>query len=322
MSQFIVLSKTIFLVMVLACTAMAQDFPNKTIRLLIGFPPGGGADVVARQLAPRFSDEFGQQVIVESRSGAGGNIALEYLAKQAPDGYTLMLTTPTITVNPALYPKIGFDAQKDFSPIGLVATTVYVLVVHPSLPVTSVVELISLAKAKPLQLNYSSGGNGAAAHLAGELFRSMAGIKITHLPYKGVSQALMAVLSGEGQLTFATQPTALPHVYSKKLRALGVTSSKRSIFTPEIPTIAESALAGYETTAWFGVVGPAKMPQSVISHLNNKIRTILEKADVKIAMSKQSLEILSSTPDQFGIFMRDELIKWTKVVRESEMRID
>jgi tripartite-type tricarboxylate transporter receptor subunit TctC len=225
-------------------------------------------------------------------------------------------------VNPALYPKVGYDPLRDFAPVALVATTVYVLAVHPSLPVKKVSELITLAKARPRQLNYSSGGNGAAAHLAGELFRSMAGIQLIHLPYKGVAQALMAVLSGDAPITFASQPTALPLVRADKLRALGVTGAKRSPFSPDIPSIAEAALPGYETTAWFGIIAPAKTPAPVVAKLNAGMGRALDSAEVKAAMTRQSLEILPGRPEQFATLIRDELVKWRKVVKESGMRID
>ena len=220
--------------------ARAQNIPLKPIRLIVAFPPGGGADIVARQLAPRLGEQLGQQVVIDNRPGAGGNLALELLANAPADGYTIMLTTPTLTVNPALYPKIAYDPVRDFSPVGLVATTVYILVVHPSLPVSSVKDLLALARSKPGQLNYSSGGNGAAAHLAGELFRSMTGIDIVHVPYKGIAPALVAVLSGDAQLTFGSQPSSLPHVRQGKLRGLAVTSAKRSPFTPDLPSCGQN----------------------------------------------------------------------------------
>jgi tripartite-type tricarboxylate transporter receptor subunit TctC len=244
------------------------------------------------------------------------------LAKLPPDGYSLMFTTPTISINPALYPKINYDALRDFAPVTLVATTVYILVVHPSLPVKSVRELIALARAKPRQLNYSSGGNGAAAHLAGELFRSMSGIEIVHVPYKGIAPGLIAALSGEAQLTFASQPSTLPHVRAGKLRALAVTSAKRSSFTPDLPSIAEAGVPGYETTAWYGIIAPAKTPRPIVAKLNAEVIRALDNAEVKTALANQSFEIVTTTPEQFGAFIKDELVKWSKVVKDAGMRID
>jgi tripartite-type tricarboxylate transporter receptor subunit TctC len=303
-------------------SAMAQGYPSKPLRLVIGFPPGGGADIVGRQIAPRLGDLLGQPVVIDNRPGAGANIALELVAKQPPDGYTLMLTTPTIAVNPGLYPKVGYDSVRDFSPVALMASTVYMLVVHPSLPVKSVKELVALAKARPRQLNYSTGGNGAAAHLAGELFRSMAGIQIVHVPFKGIAPALVAVLSGEAQLTFASQPSSLSQVKAGKLRALAVTSLKRSPFTPDLPSIAEAGLPGYDTTAWYGIIAPAKTPPAIVKRLNEDVARVLEMPEVKTGLANRSFQILGGSPDEFGAFIKAELAKWGKVVKEAGMRID
>jgi len=302
--------------------AGAQDYPAKPVRLLIGFPPGGGADIVARQFTPKLGEQLGQQVVIENRGGAGGNIALEMLAKLPPDGYSLMLTTPTVAVNPALYPRVSYDSLRDFAPVVLVASTVYILVVHPSLPVKTVKEFITLSKSKPRQLNYSTGGNGAAAHLAGELFRSMSGIQVVHVPFKGIAQALIAVLSGEAQFTFGSQPSTLPHVKAGRLRALGVTSEKRSAFTPDIPSISEAALPGYDTTAWYGIIAPAKTPRPVIAKLNAEVLKALDTGEVKTGLANQSFEIITGTPEQFGAFIKEELVKWARVVKESGMKID
>jgi len=306
----------------LAPAGNAQDYPAKPVRMVVGFPPGGGADVVARQFTPRLSELLGQQVVIDYRSGASGNIALELLAKSPPDGYTLMLTTPTVTVNPALYPNLPYDTLRDFAPVVLVASTVYILVVHPSLPVKSVKDLIALAKARPGELFYSSGGNGAASHLAGELFNSMSRVRLAHVPYKGVAAALIAVLSGETQVTFASQPTALPHIKQGRLQPLAVTSAKRSSFTPALPSIAEAALPGYETTAWFGILAPAKMPVAITTRLNSEMNRALDRADVKAGFTSQSLESIGGSSEQFSALIKDELAKWRKVVKEAGMRID
>ena len=303
-------------------SAVAQTYPSKPIRLIIGFPPGGGADIVARQLTPKLGEQLGQQVVIDNRAGAGGNIALEMLATALPDGYTLMMTTPTVTVNPALYPKLGYNTLKDFTAVRLVASTAYILVVHPSVPAKTVQELIALAKAKPRQLNYSSGGNGAAAHLAGALFLSMTGVEMTHIPYKGVAPSLVALLSGEVQLTFSSQPSTIPLIKEGRLRPLGITSAKRSGFTPDIPTIAESGVPGYESTAWYGVIAPARTPAAIIARLNLELTKMLDQPDIKAAIAAQSFEILPSNPEQFNGFIKTELVKWAKVVKESGMRIE
>jgi tripartite-type tricarboxylate transporter receptor subunit TctC len=315
----------LFSTIFLACAAVdarAQEYPVKPIRLIVGFPPGGGADIVARVLTPKLGEQLGQQVAIDNRPGAAGNLAFELLAKAPADGYSIMLTTPTLTVNPALYPKLAYDPVRDFAPVGLLATTVYILVVHPSLPVKSVKELLVLAKSKPGQLNYSSGGNGAAAHLAGELFRSMTGIVVVHVPYKGVAQGLIAVLSGEAHFTFGSQPSALPHIKQGKLRGLAVTSAKRSSFTPDLPSIAEAGVPGYETTAWYGILAPAKTPREIVARLNSEFVKALSAPDVKSAMTNQSFEIVTGTPEQFATLIGDELAKWRTVVKSSGMRID
>ncbi len=313
---------TFFFLLAWGAVAAAQPYPSKPIRMLIGFPPGGGADIVARQITPRLGEQLGQQVVIDNRGGASGNIALGMLATAVPDGYSLMLTTPTLTVNPALYPNVGYDSLKDFAPVRLIASTAYILVVYPSVPAKSVQELVALAKAKPRQLNYSSGGNGAAAHLAGALFGSMTGADIVHIPYKGIGPALVALLGGEVQLTFSSQPSTIPHIKEGRLRPLGITSAKRSSFTPDIPTIAESGVPGYETTAWYGVIAPAGTPALVIARLNLELTKLLDQTEIKAAIAAQSFEIMPSDPRQFGGFIKTELVKWTKVVKDSGMRIE
>ena len=300
----------------------AQPYPSKPIRMLIGFPPGGGADIVARQLTPKLGELLGQQVVIDNRAGASGNIALEMLAAALPDGYTIMMTTPTVTVNPALYPKLGYDTLRDFTAVRPIASTAYILVVHPSVPAKSVQELIALAKAKPRTLNYSSGGNGAAAHLAGALFISMTGIEITHIPYKGVAPSLVALVSGETQLTFSSQPSTIPLIKEGRLRPLGITSAKRSAFTPDIPTIAEAGVPGYENTAWYGVIAPARTPAAVIARLNTELTKMLALPEIKAAIAAQSFEILTGNPAQFNDFIKAELLKWIKVVKDAGMRIE
>ena len=304
------------------CSAPAQSYPGKPIRLILGFPPGGGVDIVARQIAPMLSERLGQQVVIDNRAGAAGNIALEMLAKAPPDGYSLMLVTPSIAVNPALYRKLPFDPVHDFAPVTLVATSALILAVHPSLPAKSVTQLIALAKARPHQLSYSSGGNGSAAHLAYELFKGMTGVDIVHVPYKGIAPALIALLAGEVQLTFGTLPSTLPHVRTGKLRALAVTSPKRSTFLPDMPSVSEAGVPGYESAQWYGALLPAGTPPAIVARLNREFTAVVEMADVKTRLSSEGLETTTSTPEQFAAFIKSELAKWGKVVKESGMRID
>lgn len=302
--------------------AFAQGYPVKPIRLILGFTPGGGVDVVARQLVPKLSEQLGQQVVIENRPGAGGNIAFELLANAPADGYSLMMTTPTLTVNPGLYRKVAYDPLNDFAPVAMAASTIYVLVVHPSLPVKSVKELVALARAKPRALTYSSGGNGAAAHLAGEMFKSMTRTDVVHVPYKGIAPALVALLSGEAQLTFGSLPSTLPHVKAGKLRALAVTSAARSRFVPELPSIAEAGVPGYETTAWYGLIAPAKTPKAIVTRLNGELTKVLGLEEIRSRFASQSIEVVTSTPEQFGDFIKTELAKWRNVVKTSGMRVD
>ena len=302
--------------------ATAQDYPRKPVRLVIGFPPGGGADSVGRLVIAKLSERLGQQFVIDNRPGASGNIALEILAKSPPDGYTLMITTPTVTVNPALYSKPGYDPINDFSPVALMASTVYVFVVHPSLPVKSIRELVALAKAKPGQLYYSSGGNGAAAHLTMELFRSMTNIDIVHVPFKGIAPAVIALVSGEVQFSSGTPNATLPLVNEKRLRALAVTSAGRSAFAPDLPSVAEAGVPGYENTAWYGMLAPAKTPRPIIDKLNAAILAVIALPDVKAGFNTQSFEITTSTPDEFSALIKTELVKWAKVVKSSGMKVE
>ena len=314
------ISTAIFLVATAA--ASAQEYPVKPVRLIIGFPPGGGADNVARLIVPKLSELLGQQAVIDNRPGASGNIALELLAKSPPDGYVLMITTPTVTVNPALYARPGYDAINDFAPVALMGTAVYVLVVHPSLPVRSVKELMALARAKPRQLFYSSGGNGSAAHLSLELFRSMTGIEFVHVPYKGIAPAVIALLSGEVQFSSGTPASTMPFVRENRLRALAVTSAQRSAFVPELPSISEAGVPGYENTAWYGVLAPAKTPRPIIDKLNAATLRVIALPEVKAGFLAQSFEITTSTPEQFSALIKTELVKWAKVVKSSGMKVE
>ena len=300
----------------------AQNYPTKPVRLILGFPPGGGVDIVARQITSKLGEQLGQSVVIDNRPGAAANIALDLLAHAVPDGYSLMLTTPTLTVNPSLYKNLAYDPINDFAPVSLVASTVYVLVVHPSLPVRSVKQLIALARARPRELSYSSGGNGSAAHLAGEMFKSMAKVDILHVPYKGIAPALVALLNGEAQLTFGTLPSTLPLVRNGKLRPLAVTGSRRTKFVPDLPTISEAGVPDYATTAWYGVIAPAKTPKAIVDRLNSELAKVLKAEEIEKRFAKQNIEVLTSTPEQFGEFIKAELAKWRDVVNKARMRID
>ena len=302
--------------------ASAQNYPAKTIRLIVPFSPGGGTDFFARVVAAKLTQVLGQQVVVDNRAGAGGIIGTELVAKAPPDGYTLLMGhTGTLAINPSLYAKIPYDPVRDFSPVSLVAISPLVLVTNPSLPVKTVKELIALAKRRPGEIAYASGGSGTGTHLSAELFKTMAQIDLTHVPYKGTGIALTAGISGEVATLFSTLPPAVPHIRSGgRLRALGVTGSERSQAVPEIPTIAESGLPGYESTLRYGVLLPAGAPDAIVATLRQAIARFMKQPDFVEALAKDGAEPLPSTPEEFRAVMVSEVSKWAAVVKASGLR--
>lgn len=304
--------------------ATAQGgYPNKPVRVVVPFAAGGTTDIVTRILAQRLTESWGQQLIVDNRPGAGGNIGSEIVAKSPADGYTvLMATVATHGINASLYSKIPYDPVKDFAPVTLVASTPSVLMVTPSLPVTSVKDLVVLAKARPGQLNFGSPGNGSSHHLAGELFDSMTGVKMTHVPYKGTAAALIDVMAGQIQLTFDTLPSAMPYVKSRKLKALAVTSARRTRSLSELPTVSEAGVPGYEVTSWYGALAPAGTPTDVVNKLNTDFVRTIRIPEVTEKMIEAGAEPVANTPAQFATFIGEELRKWAKVVRDSGARVD
>jgi tripartite-type tricarboxylate transporter receptor subunit TctC len=302
--------------------AWAQQYPVRPIRLVVPFPPGGGTDTMARVVAPKLSEFLGQQVVSENRGGAGANIGAEVAAKSAPDGYTLMLATITNAIGASLYTKLNYDLVRDFATITQLATTPHILVVHPSVPVKSVKGFIALAKAKPGDLAYSSSGSGSAAHLAGELFNSLTGVKTTHIPYKGGGPSMIALVGGEVSLAFATMPSAIGYVRSGRLRGIAVTTDKRSPSTPELPTIAESGVAGYEAGSWYGLSAPAGTSKEIVSRLHAETIKVLALPDVKERLFNAGFEIVTSTPEQFAAFTRSEIQKWGKIVKSAGLKAD
>ena len=299
-------------------SAAADAYPAKPIRFVVAFPPGGGTDIIARSIAQKLAERLAQQVVVDNRPGAGGNIGTDIVAKSAPDGYTMLMgSAGPLAINASLFASMPFDPVRDLAPVTLAASTPNVLVVHPSLKAATVNELIALAKARPGEINFASSGHGTPAHLAGELFNSMAGVKMVHVPYKGAAPALADLLGGQVQLMFSTMPPALPHVKDGKLRALAVTSSKRSRAMPELPTVDEVALPGFEANTWHGVVVPAGTPAAVVVRLNREIVAILHMPEVVARLSGQGAEALGSTPEEFAAYIKSETLKWAKVVRDS-----
>ena len=302
----------------IASAAAAAEYPAKPIRMLVGFAPGGGTDTTARVIAQPLSEALGQQVVVDNRAGAAGNIATDIASKSPPDGYTVLMgTIAALAINPSLYSKLPFDPVKDFEPVTLAVSSTNVLVVHPSLPVKSVKELIALAKAHPGKLTFGSSGIGGAGHLAGVLFDQLAGTKMVHVPYKGGAPAMIALVGGEVQLVFSTAETAVPQVKAGKIRALAVTIAKRTALLPDLPTIAEAGLPGYEANNWYGVLVPAKTPHAIVERLNREIVKILNSQPVKESLFRQGLDASPSTPQEFGAYIKSEIAKWAKVVKAS-----
>lgn len=294
------------------------DYPIKTVRIYVGASPGGGVDITARMLAIKLSDLFKQQFVVENRAGASGNIGTEAAARAIPDGYVILMgTIGTLTINPGLYKNLSFDTVRDFAPIARAADATNILAVHPSVPARSVQALVAIAKQRPGELLYGSPQNGTAGHLAGELFNSMAGVKLVHIPYKGGAPAMIDLISGQIQLMFATASTSVQHIRSGKLRALAVTTAKRAALVPELPTMIEAGMPGFEVNNWYGLVAPAKVPPEIIAILNRQVRVALESPDVRASMLKQGLDPAGGTPEEFGDYIKSELAKWSKVIRAS-----
>lgn len=300
---------------VAAGTVSAQAYPLKSIRLLVGYPPGGGADVAGRIIALPLGELLGRTLVVENRAGAGGNIAAEALVKAPPDGHTLLLANASLAYNVTLYKKLSFDVIRDLAPIALTAETPNIMVVHPALPVKSVNELIALAKARPAQVDYVSGGIGSPSHLAAALFVSMTHVALNHIAYKGGPPSLIGLMSGEGSVGFPTLATAMPHVTSGKLRGIAVTSAKRSVFASDLPTISEAGVNGYEAGSWYGLLAPARTPADILARLHAETIKALTRQDVKQRLAAAGLEPLGGSSADFGAYIQSEIAKWAKVIK-------
>jgi len=306
----------------LATSAFAQGYPTKPAKVIVPYPPGGPTDIVARVVSQKLSEQMGQQFIVENRPGAGGNIGAEAVAKSPADGYTLLVATTAHAINPALFKSLGYNLVKDFAPVSQLTSGPLVIVANPSLPVKNVKELIALAKAKPGTLNYASSGNGQSTHLSAELFGTMAGIKMNHIPYKGSAPALTDVMGGQASLMFDTMLSAMPQVKNGKLKAIAVTSAARSPAAPDVPTVAESGLPGYEAIAWNGLLAPAGTPAEVVNKLNAELKKALDAPDVKDRFSAQGFGAAWNTREAFAKFIQAELDKWARVVKVSGATLD
>ncbi|HEX2825313.1 MAG TPA: tripartite tricarboxylate transporter substrate binding protein [Burkholderiales bacterium] len=305
-------------------TAAAQsgDYPNRPVRWIVPFAPSGPTDLMSRAVAEKLTQRLGHQFVVDNRPGAGGNIGAELVAKSAPDGYTLMIGhVGTHAINATLYPRLAFDPVKDFTPITLIATLPLALVIHPSVPAKDVKDLVAYAKANPGKLNFASAGNGGPTHLTGELLKTSAAIDIVHVPYKGNAAALLDLTAGRVQMMFSNMLTAMPHVRAGKLRAIGVSSAKRSPQAPDLPAIAET-VPGFNAVPWYGVLGPAGLPRPILTKLNTEIARALAEPDMNQRFVAQGIDLQSSTPEQFGALIKSELVKWRKVVKDSGAKVD
>jgi tripartite-type tricarboxylate transporter receptor subunit TctC len=317
--RFAVATTVVLVNAALVTAALGQPYPERSVRVLVGLAPGGGTDTVARVMMQKLADVFGQSFVVDNRPSAGGNVAGELAARAAPDGYTLLVVTPTHVVNPSLYRDLRYDVIKDFAPVGLLVYAQYFLSVSNALPATSVSELLALAKTRPQRLTYASSGIGSANHLSGELFKTMAGIEMVHVPYKGGAPALSALISGEVQVSF-TSSVVIPHSKAGRVRTLAVTGAKRTVIAPEIPTIAEAGVPGYEVTGWYGVAAPAKTPMAVIERLNVTMNRVLP--ELRDRYVNLGMDLGGGTAAEFGALLKSERDKWARVVKLSGARVE
>lgn len=305
-----------------AGVAGAQGYPAKSLRIVVGFPPGGATDIASRAVAQKLTEGIGQQVIVDNRPGAASNIGAEHVSRAAPDGYTLFMGSVSLSINPSLYAKLAYDPLRDLAGVAHVATTPFLLVTHPSMPVRNVKELIAFAKARPGQINFATAGAGSGAHLFVELFRSLAGVEMTSVHYKGAAPATVDVLAGQVPVLFDNILTLYPLVKSGKLRGLGVSTAQRSPLAPEIPTVAEAGVPGYEADAWFGLFVPAATSREIITRLNVEVLKSLQTADMRERLRSFGATPGSGTPEQFAALFRNEVAKWAKVVKSAGVRVD
>lgn len=309
--------------LIAAGSAWAQAYPTKPVTLVVPAPAGGPTDIIGRLAGQILTPQLGQNVVVDNRGGAGNTLGTDYVAKAKPDGYTLTVGSPSShSIAPSIYRNLPYDPVRDFTPIALLATSPTVLVIHPSIPARNLKEFIALAKAKPGDLNFGSGGNGTTSHLTGEYFKTAAGVKITHVPYKGSAGATTDLLAGQIQMMFHGLHLSLPYMRTGKLRGLGLTSPKRSPLMPELPTISEAGLRGFEVNTWYGVLGPAGLPKDVVAKLNAALLKGMEQPAMRARLVEQGLDIIGSTPEQFARVIAEEKDKWAKVVQQSGARVD
>ena len=306
----------------LSSAAAAQSYPAKPVRVVVSFPPGAGVDIVARTVMPKLADALGQQFVIDNRAGASGNLGSEVAAHAPPDGYTLLFTPASVASSQALYTKLNYNLVRDLEPISMVAAAPFVLVVHPSLPVKTVKELIAMAKAKPGQLLYASTGNGGSPHLATEMFRQQAKIEITHIPYKGTPPAVTDLIAGQVSMMFANTLSVLPYVNSGRLRALAISSAKRSAAAPAIPTIAENGMPGFDSVTWFGVLAPTGTPRDIIGKLSGELRRIVQTKAMTEQLLAQGADPIGSTAEEFGARIKSDIAKWTVIIKTAGIKAE
>jgi tripartite-type tricarboxylate transporter receptor subunit TctC len=306
----------------LAAHAHAQTYPVKPVRMLVGFPPGAGVDITTRLVTPRLAEALGQQFVVDNRAGAAGNIAAELAAKTPPDGYTLLFGSASLAMSQSLYKNLNYNLERDFEPVGLVASAPFILVVHPSVPVNSVKELVALAKSRPGQLSFASTGNGSTPHLTMEMFKTQAGVSLVHVPYKGTPQAVIDVMSGQVPVMFANTLSVLPLISGGRLRALGISGTKRSAAAPQIPTIAEAGMKDFEASTWFGVFSPTGTPPPIVQRLSTEIVRIVQQPDMKERLLTQGADPIGMPAEAFRAYVKAEIAKWGKVVQASGARVE
>jgi tripartite-type tricarboxylate transporter receptor subunit TctC len=302
--------------------AFAQTYPSKPVRFIIPFPPGGPTDILGRLAAQRLTESWGVQVVADNRAGAGGNIGSEMCAKSPPDGYTVCMMTVAQSISPAIYPKLGFDPMKDFAPVTLMATLPSLLMVHPSLPVKNVKELVALAKAKPATLTYASTGNGTSPHMLMEMFKWMAGVDLVHVPYKGASPAMIDQISGQIDVAFSTAIAALPFVQQGKVRAIAVSTKDRFAPLPDLPTVEQGGVKGYDGSSWQGVVMPANTPRDIVVKANAELAKMLKSPDMKEKILQQGGIASGNSPDEFAAYIKSEMEKWAKVAKAAKVRVE
>lgn len=317
-------SRPVLFALALAATgaALAQAYPNKPVHWIVGFAAGGGADILARAVAPKLGAALGQQIIVDNRPGAAGNIAFEYVVKAPPDGYTLLMGSPGLAANPSLYPKLSFDPIRDFAAVAMLGTVPNLMVVHPSVPATSVKQFIALARSKPGKLNFASPGTGTSLHLAAELFKSLANIEMTHVAYKGSSLAVTDLIGGQVDVFFDVLPSSAPHVKAGRIRALAITDLKRSPLFPDLPTTDEAGVPGYRAVTWNAMLAPAGTPKEVTAKLNGAIAQLLQTPEMKERFAAIGTDPVSMTPEQFAAFLREETSKWSGVIRKAGIKLE